>query len=88
MRRKILCFGQEFESEGFFTKDKKDAKNAAAKMALRSLEECENSTLQWCKMPRLVKVFILGRGVVFTSEVGMTRVNRRWKAYPARNKDK
>ena len=40
------------------------------------------------KMPRLVKVFILRRGVVFTSEVGMTHVNRRWKAYPARNKDK
>ena len=40
------------------------------------------------KVPRLVKVFILGRGVVFTSEVGMTRVNRHWKAYPARNKDK
>ena len=37
-------------------------------------------------MPRLVKVFILRRGVVFTSEIGMTRVNRRWKAYPARNK--
>ena len=31
---------------GILTKDKKDAKNAAAKMALRSLEECENSTLQ------------------------------------------
>ena len=29
-----------------FTKDEKDAENAAAKMALRSLEECENSTLQ------------------------------------------
>ena len=66
----------------------KDAKNAATKMALSSLEECENSTLQWCKMPRLVKVFILRRGVVFTSEVGMTHVNRRWKAYPVGNKDK
>ena len=66
----------------------KDAENAAAKMALRSLEECENSTLQWCKMPRLVKVFILGSGMVFTSKVGMTHVNRRWKAYPVRNKDK
>ena len=31
---------------GIFTKDKKDAENAAAKMPLRSLEECENSTLQ------------------------------------------
>ena len=39
------------------------------------------------KMPGLVKVFILGSGVVFTSEVGMTHVNRRWKAYPARNKE-
>ena len=64
------------------------SQNAAAKMVLRSLGECGNSTLQWCKMPRLVKVFILGSGVVFTSEVGMTRVNRSWKAYPARNKDK
>ena len=35
-----------------------------------------------------MKVFILRWGVVFTSEVGMMRVNRRWKAYPARNKDK
>ena len=39
-------------------------------------------------MPRLVKVFILRRGVVFTSEVGMTHVNRRWKAYPVRSKDR
>ena len=29
-------------------KMQRDAENAAAKMALRSLEECENSTLQWC----------------------------------------
>ena len=29
-----------------FAKDKGVAENAAAKMALRSLEECENSTLQ------------------------------------------
>ena len=57
------------------------SQNAIAKMALRSLEECENSTLQWCKIPRLVKVFILRRGVVFTSKVRMTHVNRRWKAY-------
>ena len=41
-----------------------------------------------CKMPRLVKVFILGSGVVLTPEVRMTRVNRRWKAYPERNEDK
>ena len=40
------------------------------------------------KVSRLVKVFILGSGVVFTSEVGMTHVNRHWKAYPARNQDK
>ena len=40
------------------------------------------------KVPRLVKVFIIGSGVVFTSEVGMTRVNRHWKAYPVENKDK
>lgn len=37
--------GQEFESEEFHKKQK-DAENAAAKVALRSLEECENSTLQ------------------------------------------
>ena len=41
-----------------------------------------------CKMPGLVEVFILGSGVVFTSGIGMTHVNRHWKAYPARNKDK
>ena len=29
-----------------FIKDKRDAEKAVAKMALRSLEECENSTLQ------------------------------------------
>ena len=40
------------------------------------------------KVPRSVKVFILGSGVVFTSEVGMTHVNRRWKAYPVGNEDK
>lgn len=37
--------GQMFESEEFHRKQK-DAENAAAKVALRSLEECENSTLQ------------------------------------------
>lgn len=37
--------GQVFESEEFYRKQK-DAENAAAKVALRSLEECENSTLQ------------------------------------------
>ena len=69
--------GKSLNQRDFKKKTKGDAENEAAKMALRSLEECENSTLQWCKMPRLVKVFILRRGVVFTSEVGMTRVNRR-----------
>ena len=48
-----------------------------------------SAKMQLCvKCKGLLKVFILRRGVVFTSEVGMTRVNRRWKAYPARNKDK
>ena len=47
------------------------------------------SKMQLCvKCKGLLKVFILGSGVVFTSEVRITRVNRRWKAYPARNKDK
>ena len=35
-----------------------------------------------------MKVFIFRSGVIFTPEVGMTHVNRRWKAYPARNEDK
>ena len=35
-----------------------------------------------------MKVFILRSGVVFTSEVGMKHVDRRWKAYLARNKGK
>ena len=40
------------------------------------------------KVPRLVKVFILGSGVVFTSKVGMKHVDRHWKDYPVGNKDK
>ena len=40
------------------------------------------------KMQDLVEALILRSGVVFTSEVGMIHVNRRWKAYLARNKDK
>ena len=48
-----------------------------------------STKMQLCvKCKGLLKVFILRRGVVFTSEVGMTRVNRRWKAYPARKEDK
>ena len=33
-------------------------------------------------------VFIFRSGVVFTPEVGMKRVDRRWKAYPVGNKAK
>ena len=45
--------------------------------------------MQLCvKCKDLVKIFILGSGVVFTSEIGMTRVNRHWKAYPMGDKDK
>ena len=48
-----------------------------------------SAKMQLCvKCKGLLKVFILRRGVVFTSEVGMTHVNRSWKAYPARNEDK
>ena len=38
------------------------------------------------KCKDLVKVFILRSGVVFTPEVGMKHVDRRWKTYPVRNK--
>ena len=40
------------------------------------------------KCKDLVKSLILRSGVVFTPEVGMKHVDRRWKAYPARNKGK
>ena len=44
-----------------------------------------SAKMQLCvKCKGLLKVFI----VVFTFEVGMTCVNRRWKDYPARNEDK
>ena len=36
----------------------------------------------------LVKIFIFRSGVVFTPEVRMKHVDRRWKAYPVRNKGK
>ena len=35
-----------------------------------------------------MKVFIFRSGVVFTPEVGMKHVDRRWKAYPVGNKGK
>ena len=35
-----------------------------------------------------MKVFTLRSGVVFTFEVGMKHVDRRWKAYPVGNKGK
>ena len=45
--------------------------------------------MQLCvKCKGLLKVFILRRGVVFTSGVGMKHVDKRWKAYPVGNKDK
>ena len=40
------------------------------------------------KCKDLVKALILRSGVVFTPEVGMTHVNRYWKAYPIGNKGK
>ena len=40
----------------------------------------------FCLKP--VKIFILRSGVVFTPEVGMKHVDRRWKAYPVGNKVK
>ena len=43
------------------------------------MQLCENAKI-------LVKVFILRSGVVFTPEVRMKHVNRRWKAYPVGNK--
>ena len=45
--------------------------------------------MQLCvKCKDLVNVFIFRSGVVFTFEVGMKHVDRRWKAYPVGNKDK
>ena len=35
-----------------------------------------------------MKVFIFRSGVVFTPEVGMKHVDRRWKAYPVGNEGK
>ena len=58
-------------------------------MEVRWLKLAFQTKMQMCvKCKGLLKVFILRSGVVFTSEVGMTHVNRRWKAYPARNEDK
>ena len=48
-----------------------------------------SAKMQLCaKCKGLLEVFILRRGVVFTSEVGMTHVNRRWNAYLVGNEDK
>ena len=45
--------------------------------------------MQLCVKGRdLVKIFIFRSGVVFTPEVGMKHVDRRWKAYPVGNKGK
>ena len=45
--------------------------------------------MQLCvKCRDLVKIFIFRSGVVFTLEVGMKHVDRRWKAYPVGNKAK
>ena len=45
--------------------------------------------MQLCvKCKDLVKTLILRSGVVFTPEIGMKHVDRRWKAYPVGNKDK
>ena len=40
------------------------------------------------KCQDLVKIFIFRSGVVFTPEVGMKHVDRRWKAYLVGNKGK
>ena len=47
------------------------------------------SKIQLCvKCRDLVKIFILRSGVVFTPDVRMKHVDRRWKAYPVGNKGK
>ena len=45
--------------------------------------------MQWCvKGKDLVKIFIFRSGVVFTPEVGMKHMDRRWKSYPVGNRGK
>ena len=47
------------------------------------------SKMQLCvKCRDLVKISIFRSGVVFTPEVGMKHVDRRWKAYPVGNRGK
>ena len=52
-------------------------------------EDGTQSKMQLCvKCKDLVKVLILRSGVVFTFEVGMEHVDRRWKAYLVGNRGK
>ena len=51
--------------------------------------EVGNQNTAGCKMRRFgEKSSFFRSGVVFTPEVGMKHVDRRWKAYPVGNKGK
>ena len=56
---------------------------------LQVAEVSTQSKMQLCiRCKDLVKIFIFRSGVVFTPEVGMKHMDRRWKAYPVGNRGK
>ena len=62
---------------------------AVFQWGLQVAEVGTQSKMQLCvKCRYLVKIFIFRSGVVFTPEVRMKHVDRRWKSYPVGNKGK